>query len=65
MGTEVWHIVPSYDILAHKHVEVCSCFPEIQWSEGIKFIVHHSYDGRAYYEAESDRLEAALYRHGH
>lgn len=45
------HVVPVDDLVAHEMTRQCLCRPQVvEWSVDDTSVVHHSYDGREYWE---------------
>lgn len=44
------HVVPLDDLKPHTESDDCECRPKIEYVEGGKLVIHHSYDGREFFE---------------
>lgn len=45
------NILPINDLLEHDESDECDCHPKVEYDgEGVKIIIHNSYDGREYFE---------------
>jgi len=43
-------VVPLDDLKPHTESDDCECRPKIEYVEGGKLVIHHSYDGREFFE---------------
>jgi len=50
MPNKMLNIVPVNDLQVHREDEHCSCNPRVEYENGIKLVIHNSFDGREYNE---------------
>ena len=51
--SDIYHVLPLNDLKPHVESERCRCQPTVEVVNGGRLIVHHSYDGREFFEDEA------------
>lgn len=46
------HVVPEHDLREHEDLRQCPCRPQVEEVCGGAVVIHNSYDGREYFEAD-------------
>ncbi len=51
-----YHVLPVNDRLAHVELLTCKCKPEVKHESGYDIAVHHSFDGREFWESDNPNI---------
>lgn len=53
----IYHVLPNNDLKQHTESGYgCKCAPEIRRDGDGVLVIHNSYDGREFFEADEDRI---------
>ena len=47
------HVLPVNDLMAHEEIRQCWCRPTVDADAATPIVVHHSADGREYFERDA------------
>jgi hypothetical protein len=52
------HVLPEHDLIEHEQLRQCPCRPTVEIQpNGVAVVIHHSADGREYFEDDHQHKE--------